>query len=136
VHDEVAFNYRMPNINAALGCGQLEQLPDFLARKRRLAERYVRAFADVPGLCVFTEPADSRSNYWLNTLVLSGADRTTRDEVLRALNEAGLQSRPVWTPMHQLRMYRECPRMDMPVTEDLALRVINVPSGADAAVDV
>ena len=130
VHDEVGYNYRMPNVNAAIGCGQLERLPEFLERKRRLAERYMRAFSDVPGVRVFTEPERSRSNYWLNTLVLDRADMAARDVLLSALNEAGLQSRPVWRPMHQLPMYAQCPRMDLGVTNDLAPRVINVPSSA------
>jgi perosamine synthetase len=130
VHDEVGYNYRMPNVNAAIGCGQLERLPGLLDRKRRLAERYVRAFSDVDGVRVFTEPPGCRSNYWLNTLVLDRADAALRDRVLAALNDAGLQSRPVWRPMHRLPMYRHCPRAGLAVTEDLAARVINVPSGA------
>lgn len=128
VHDEVGYNYRMPNVNAAIGCGQLERLPEFLRRKRRLTEQYVLAFADVPGVRAFTEPPGARSNYWLNTLVLGRADLALRDRILAALNDAGFQSRPIWRPMHQLPMYRQCPRADLAVTEDLAGRVINVPS--------
>lgn len=130
VHDEVAFNYRMPNINAAMGCAQLERLDELLKRKRILAERYIKAFEGIAGVRVFHEPQGCRSNYWLNTLILDHADKTLRDRILTALNDAGLQSRPIWTPMHQLQMYKDCPRMDVLVTDDLAGRIINVPSSA------
>jgi perosamine synthetase len=129
----VGFNYRMPNVNAAIGCGQLEQLPGFLERKRTLAQRYAQAFADVPGVRVFTEPRRSRSNYWLNAVLLDRPDVAARDVVLKALNDAGFQSRPIWRPMHQLPMYRDCPHMDLSVTEDLGARVINIPSSATLA---
>jgi perosamine synthetase len=128
VHDEVGFNYRMPNLNAALGCGQLERLEELVQRKRRLAHLYQQALADVEGLSVFSEPLNTRSNYWLNALLLDDADIPQRDQLLVALNEAGLQSRPVWRPMHQLPMYRDCPRMELSVTENLAARIVNVPS--------
>jgi perosamine synthetase len=133
VHDEAGFNYRMPNLNAALGCAQLEQLPGFLERKRRLAQRYAAALATIEGVRVFLEPAGCRSNYWLNTLILDAAGMTGRDALLTALNAAQLQSRPIWRPMHQLPMYQQCPRMELSVTEDLSQRVINVPSSAGLA---
>lgn len=130
IHDEVGFNYRMPNINAAIGCGQVEQLPGFLERKRKLAIRYTEAFSDMPGVSVFVEPPNSQSNYWLNAILLDRPDHAVRDTILKALNDAGFQSRPIWRPMHQLTMYRDCPRMDLSVTEDLGARVINIPSSA------
>jgi perosamine synthetase len=137
VHDEVSYNYRMPNLNAALGCAQLEKLPEFLRRKRELARRYVEAFSDLPQVMVFTEPAGSTSNYWLNALLLPpGTDLATRDAVLTALNKANLQSRPIWRPMHLLAMYEECPRMDLSATEDLMNRVVNVPSSAGLVDDL
>lgn len=129
VHDEVGYNYRMPNLNAALGCAQLEQLPEFLLHKRELAHRYQMAFAGIGGVTVFREPANCRSNYWLNAILLERTDLAARDELLQALNAAGLQSRPIWRPMHLLPMYQHCPRMDLHVTEDLARRTINLPSG-------
>ena len=130
VHDEVGFNYRMPNLNAALGSAQLERLDEFVDRKRRLARRYREAFVNVEGVSVLTEPSGARSNYWLNALILNEPDMKLRDDLLAALNEAKLQSRPVWRPMHQLAMYRDCPRMDLSFTEDLAARIVNVPSSA------
>lgn len=128
IHDEVGYNYRMPNINAALGCAQLECLPDFLARKRTLAQRYMAALKDLPGVRFVTEPVGTQSNYWLNTLLLDASDETHRDSILEALNQAGLGARPAWTLMHQLPMFAQSPRMDLSVAEDLARRIINIPS--------
>lgn len=129
VHDMVAYNYRMPNINAALGCAQMEQLPTLLARKRKLAQRYIDALSRLDDVHIMTEPQGCQSNYWLNAVAFRHADVEMRDQLLRAANDAGLQSRPIWRPMHQLQMYATCPRMDMTVTEDLAARVVNIPSG-------
>lgn len=129
VHDEVGYNYRMPNINAALGCAQLECLPQFLARKRALAQRYEAALANLPGVRFVTEPDNTQSNYWLNTLLLDTPDETHRDTVLEALNNVGLGARPAWTLMHLLPMFAQAPRMDLSVAEDLARRLVNIPSG-------
>jgi perosamine synthetase len=133
VHDEIGYNYRLPNINAALGCAQLEQVPDMLVRKRRLAERYAAAFAAVPGVRFMTEPEGSHSNYWLDTIVLDPAHTGEHEAVLKALNDANYMSRPLWTLMHQLPMYASCPRADLSVAEGLAGRVINLPSSPKLA---
>lgn len=129
-HDEVGYNYRMPNINAALGCAQLEQLPGFLADKRRLFERYARAFAGMREVSLVAEPAGCRSNYWLQTLMLNPAVAAQRDSVLAATNDAGLMTRPSWTLMHKLAPYRDSPRMPLGVAESLEARLINIPSSA------
>jgi perosamine synthetase len=134
-HDQVGYNYRMPNLNAALGCAQLEQLPDLLAAKRVLAERYRRALADVPGVSFFVEPPFARSNYWLNALLLDEAHAGERESLLARSNAAGLNTRPVWTLMHRLPMYAACPRMAHPVAESIERRLINLPSGAGLASD-
>ena len=127
-HDMVGYNYRMPNINAALGCAQLEQLPDFLNAKRRLAERYLRAFAGIQGIRFFTEPSNSQSNYWLNTLLLDEEFAGQRNALLEATNDAGIMTRPAWTLMHKLPMFTDCPKMDLLVAESLERRLINIPS--------
>lgn len=127
-HDEIGHNYRLPNLNAALGCAQMAQLPRFVEEKRVLADRYRAAFAAVPGLRFAQEPADTRSNYWLNAIVLERPDAARRDALLQALNDAGFMSRPIWTPMHALPMYRSAPRAALPVTEALAAQIINLPS--------
>jgi len=134
-HDEVGFNYRMPNINAALGCAQLEQLPRFLAAKRRLFERYKAAFAEVPGLRIVGEPEGARSNYWLQTLILDEAAADQRDDVLAVTNDADLMTRPAWTLMPLLAPYRSCPKMPLPVAESLERRIINLPSSAHLGLD-
>jgi aminotransferase in exopolysaccharide biosynthesis len=136
LHDEVGYNYRMPNINAALGCAQLEQLAGFLDAKRRLFERYRAAFAGVPQAHVVSEPAGCRSNYWLQTLLLSESAAVERDAVLAATNDAGLMTRPTWRLTHRLAPYRECPRMGLPGAESLERRVVNLPSSAQLGMDV
>jgi perosamine synthetase len=130
IHDEVGYNYRLPNLNAALGCAQLEQLPSMLERKRRLAARYEAAFSDVEGVRFLREPAGTTSNYWLAAIVLDEAHAGRRDDVLRALNDAGYMSRPVWTLMHHLPMYRDCPRADLNTAERMERCVVNLPSSA------
>jgi perosamine synthetase len=130
LHDEVGYNYRLPNLNAALGCAQLEQLPSFVERKRALAERYATAFEGVAGIEFLREPAHTRSNYWLNAIVLAPEQAATRDALLAALNDAGYMSRPLWTLMHHLPMYAACPRAPLPVAASLEARVVNLPSSA------
>jgi perosamine synthetase len=130
VHDEIGFNYRLPNLNAALGCAQLEQLDGFLKNKRLLAAAYDRVFAEVPGVRFAREPEGTTSNYWLNAILLDEAHASRRDEVLTALNEAGFGSRPVWTLMHRLPMFGESPRGDLSVAESIERRLINLPSSA------
>jgi perosamine synthetase len=134
-HDEIGFNYRLPNLNAALGCAQLEQLPDLLAAKRRLYERYAAAFAAVAGLRLLAEPAGCRSNYWLQTLLLEPSLAAERDEVLALSNDAGFMTRPVWVLGHRLPAFSGSPSMPLPVAESLERRVINVPSSAQLAME-
>ncbi len=129
-HDEIGYNYRLPNINAALGCAQLEQLPGFLIAKRNLFERYQAAFAHVPQSRIVKEPEGCRSNYWLQTLLLDEAAAAQRDDILATTNDAGLMTRPTWTLMHRLAPFRDCPKMELPVAESLERRLINLPSNA------
>ena len=133
LHDEVGYNYRMPNLNAALGCAQLEQMASFLERKRALAARYRDAFADVGGVTVVEEPRFARSNYWLNALLLDDAVVDQRDALLERANDAGVGARPAWTLMPKLPMYEDCPRMDLSVAERLERRIVNIPSSASLA---
>lgn len=133
LHDEVGYNYRLPNLNAALGCAQLERLPSMVARKRRLAARYDAAFAPVEGVTFLREPSGTSSNYWLNAIVLDARQEARRDDLLAALNDANYMSRPVWTLMHKLPMYRACPRGDLALAEQMEARIINLPSSAKLA---
>ncbi len=130
VHDEVGYNYRMPNLNAALGCAQLEQLPSFLDDKRRLFDSYRLAFSAVKGVRLIKEPPGCRSNYWLQTLLLDESVAGLRDAVLSATNDAGLMTRPAWTLMHRLPMYNKAPKATLPVAESMERRLINIPSSS------
>ncbi len=129
-HDQVGYNYRLPNINAALGCAQLEQLPVALEKKRALARCYAKAFAGVHGLRFFDEPPFARSNFWLNTLLLDEAHSDQRDALLEATDENGIMTRPAWTLMHRLPAFVKCPRMPLPIAESLERRIVNIPSSA------
>ena len=130
LHDEVGYNYRLPNLNAALGCAQLEQLPGFIEDKRCLFKRYKLAFANFTGVNLVSEPLGCSSNYWLQTLLLDESLVNQRDAVLSATNEAGLMTRPVWTLLHRLPMYSKVPRAPLPVAESLERRLINIPSSS------
>jgi perosamine synthetase len=129
-HDMVGYNYRLPNLNAALGCAQLEQLPGFVKHKRALADRYRQAFVGIKGVRFFSEPDFAKSNYWLNVLLLDENLAGERDAILTVTNDSGIMTRPAWTPMHRLPMFADAPKMDLPVTESLAARLINIPSSA------
>ena len=129
-HDEIGYNYRLPNINAALGCAQLEQLPNFLTAKRALFQRYTAAFTGVTGTRIVREPRGCRSNYWLQVLLLDESAAHERDAVLASTNDAGYMTRPTWTLMHRLEPYRGCPRMALLVAESLERRLINLPSSS------
>lgn len=125
-HDSVAWNYRLPNLNAALGCAQLERLEDFLAAKRALAGRYKALLA--PTAMVFQdEPAGTAANFWLCAARLP--DAHSRDAFLTASNDAGVMTRPAWNLLHTLPMYAACPRGELPVAAALAATVVNLPSG-------
>jgi len=134
-HDELGYNYRLPNLNAALGCAQLEQLPALLEAKRRLHRLYAEVFAPLQGVRLLSEPPGCRSNYWLQTLMLDQPSQERRDALLTATNDTGLMTRPVWTLNHRLPMFMSCPRMPLPVAESLAQRIVNIPSSAQLALE-
>jgi len=130
-HDEPGYNYRLPNLNAALGVAQMVQLGERLQKKRTLARRYIDIFAGFEGGTMFEEPAGAESNYWLNALLLApGITEASRDDLLDGLNAAGYMARPVWKLMHRLPFLAEAPRAPLPVAEDLERRIINLPSSA------
>lgn len=127
-HDEVAWNYRMPNLNAAVGLAQLEQLPDFLRFKRQLASGWQEAFAGINGVRIFQPPGFANSNHWLNALILDEEFSDWRDPILEQSHAARLMTRPVWKLMHHLPAFRGVPRMDLACAESLEHRIINIPS--------
>ena len=124
-HSEVGFNYRMPNVNAAIGCAQLWRLDDLLANKQRLASAYVEAFDGCKDACML--PSCRPTNHWLNAIELR--DGSMRHGVISRLDGLGLESRLSWTPLHHLPMYRASPRDGLETTMKLASSIVNVPSG-------
>ncbi|MBQ9480236.1 MAG: LegC family aminotransferase [Selenomonadaceae bacterium] len=134
-HDHIGYNYRMPNINAALGCAQLEQIDRFIARKRALADRYKVLFDSADGVKFFVEPPFDASNYWLNVLMLDPEHAHLRDELLAELNDHNIMARPVWNLMYTMPMYADCPRMNCNVAEDICRRLVNIPSSVSLIED-
>lgn len=125
VHDEVGYNYRLPNLNAALGCAQLEQLEGFVRAKRELASRYA-ALMKNSDLQFFSEPKDCRSNYWLNVAICDGPEQ--RNALLKATNDNGVMTRPIWRLMNSLPQYAKCICGDLSNALWLEQRVVNLPS--------
>jgi perosamine synthetase len=131
-HDEVGFNYTLSNLHAAVGLAQLERLDEFVARRRALAKRYAAGLADVPGLAFCTEAPWARSNFWL-TSVLVDADAygRSREQIMRALEDAGIESRPFFTPLHDTSAYRDTHAMtSTPVARRLHAQGLSLPSSA------
>jgi perosamine synthetase len=127
-HDMVGYNYRMPNLNAALGCAQLEVLPKFLAEKRTLAARYSEAFDSMDEITFLMEPPETKSNYWLCAIRLNSGDEQLRNEILETANTAGLMMRPIWRLLPSLKIYSEAPCADISVARELVECVVCLPS--------
>jgi aminotransferase in exopolysaccharide biosynthesis len=136
IHDEVGYNYRLPNINAALGCAQLEQLPTFLDAKRQLYKRYKAAFSGISNIQIVAEPEGTSSNYWLQTLLLDESMASERNAILTSTNDAGLMTRPIWTLLNKLKPYNKCQAMHLPIAESLEGRLINLPSSSQLMTDI
>ncbi len=126
VHDHIGYNYRMPNINAALGCAQLENLDRYVENKRETAQIYADFFKNIPDITFFTEPENCRSNYWLNVVMLKG--KAAQQEFLEYTNDHGVMTRPVWELMNRLEMFKQCETDGLKNTEWLADRIVNIPS--------
>ena len=127
-HDDVAFNYRMPNINAAIGVAQLKNIEDKIQRKREIFSNYNQMFADFYEVGLIKEPVGARSNYWLNALILAPSVESQREEAINALQAKGYLVRPAWKPMHTLPMFKGCPAMDMAGVNTIWRRLILLPS--------
>ena len=131
-HDAVGWNDRLPNLNAALGVAQLENLDSRLDAKRQLAQRYAQAFAGFAGIELVAEPPGCRSNNWMVSLRITGEDslivEAQRLQLLESAHAAGLLLRPIWTPLNQLPMYKNSPMASLAVAENQALRLLNLPS--------
>lgn len=125
VHDEIAYNYRMPNLNAALLVAQLEQLDKFLESKRELAFGY-EEFFEATDIKFIKEPKDSQSNYWLQAIILE--DEKQRNEFLEFTNSNGVMTRPIWRLMNELEMFKDCLSATLENSKYLEQRVVNIPS--------
>lgn len=125
-HDHIGYNYRMPNINAALGCAQLEHLDEFVASKRKVAQEYADFFKNISDVDFFEEPEDSHSNYWLNAVILK--DKEAQYEFLEYTNDHGVMTRPIWELMSRLPMFEKCENDGLRNTIWFADRVVNIPS--------
>lgn len=126
VHDHIGFNYRCPNLNAALACAQLEQLSNFVENKRQTAAAYADHFESIANIDFVQEPTDSFSNYWLNAIVMENLEQ--RDAFLKESNENGVMTRPIWELMNELEMFKGCYKEDLSNSVYLAQRVVNIPS--------
>jgi len=126
VHDEVGYNYRMPNLNAALACAQLEQLDGILADKRMLANAYNAFFSKIDWCDFFKEPDGCTSNYWLNAVITS--DKKQRDDLLKTTNDSGIMTRPIWRLLNELDMYKTCQTDALENARWLEDRIVNIPS--------
>ena len=126
IHDELGYNYRMPNLNAALACAQLEQLDVILSDKRELANEYNMFFNKTDWCDFFREPDGCTSNYWLNAVITS--DKKQRDDLLKATNDAGVMTRPIWQLLSNLGMYKKCQKGDLKNALWLQDRIVNLPS--------
>lgn len=125
-HDHIGYNYRMPNINAALGCAQLEHLDEYIADKRATAAAYAEFFKNVDDIEFFTEPEGSFSNYWLNVVILK--DHEAQLNFLQETNDNGVMTRPIWELMNRLPMFEHCQHDSLENTIWFADRVVNIPS--------
>ena len=125
-HDHIGYNYRMPNINAALGCAQLENLDRYITSKREIAAEYEAFFKNVPDIEFFVDSSDTRSNYWLNAIILK--DKKAQLDFLEQTNDNGVMTRPIWELMNRLPMFENCETDGLKNTVWFAERVVNIPS--------
>lgn len=125
-HDAIGFNYRLPNINAALACAQLENLPRFIADKRQLAGEYRNFFKETAGISFVSEPESCRSNYWLNAVIMP--DSTARDNLIKACAASNIMARPAWNLLPTMPIYAHCQTDEMANAVWLSERIVNLPS--------
>jgi len=128
IHDQVGYNYRMSNVSAAIGTAQFEHLDEILARKHRIAERY-RVLADLPGITFPKDEPGTQSSDWLTTVLIDPARfGRTRDEVMLVLREQGIETRPIWTPLHQMSVYAQAERIGGQTAERIGAQGLSLPS--------
>lgn len=127
-HDRIGFNYRMPNLNAALALAQLKRIDEFLVRKRALAKQYAMSFERFREAYFLVEPPGTRSNYWLNTIIIKDAMLPLRNKLFQEVRSAGFLIRPAWELLNTLPQFAQCPSADLSVSKDMHPRIVNLPS--------
>ena len=127
IHDEIGYNYRMTNLNAAIGCAQLENINRIISAKRKNFFLYKRLFKKNKDVQIIQEPNYSKTNYWLITLIIK-KNKKLKNQVLKELNQSGFQGRSIWKPLHTLKIFEKCPRGKLKNTMDIYNRAINLPS--------
>jgi perosamine synthetase len=131
VHDKVGYNFRMPNINAALGLAQLERINIFLSAKRKLFNKYYLKLKKIKGVSLMKEPKESKSNYWLQTIILDKSEASLKNKLLSNLHKEKIFSRPVWKLISELKPYKNCQKMNLSGSKEIYKRAINIPSSSD-----
>lgn len=130
-YSDVGFNYRLPNINAALGCAQLQSLEKFIKSKRKLFLKYREQFKNINEVSIMREPKKCRSNYWLQTLILKKESLVHRNNILNFLNKKGFKVRPIWDMINKNKPYSKCQKMDLSAANRLEKKLINLPSSSE-----
>ena len=127
-YSDIGYNYRMPGINASLGCAQMKRIKSYVSIKRKLFKKYKDGFKNIKDIVIFQEPKYAKSNYWLQTIILDNKISHLKEKILEKANNLGFSIRPIWKPLHKLDKFKLCPRMEMKITENLEKRILNLPS--------
>lgn len=135
IHDGVGYNYRLANINAAIGCAQLEKLNKIISCQRELFKKYRKAFHDIKNIEIMSEPKNSYSNYWLQTLILKKKEKNSINKILNYINKKGYQTRPVWELINEMKFYRKFPKMNLDKSKEIRNSVINLPSSPEIIIN-
>lgn len=128
IHDNVGYNYRMPNLNASIGLAQLENINKIIKNKRNLYFLYKELFSNIDEIDLFKEPPNCKSNYWLQTIILKKQNKKLRNNILIHTNQKQIMTRPVWKLLHKLKPFKDCPKSPLPKAMSLENRIINIPS--------
>ena len=128
LHDEVGYNFRMPNLNAALGLAQFEKINIFLKAKRDLFKKYFNVFNKIKGISLYKEPKYANSNYWLHTLILNTENINLKNKILKELHKKLIYARPVWKLISELEPYKKNQKMNLSGAKEIYNKIINLPS--------
>ena len=128
IHDEIGYNYRMPNINAALGLAQIQNIKTFLKAKRILFKKYFKAFHNITGVTLYKEPKYASSNYWLQTLILDKRNINLKNKILKEAHKRSIHARPAWKLISELKPYKKTQKMNLSGSKEIYRKIINLPS--------